>query len=257
MMLSLTSIITIILLSSSINILLNLNEFNLILPKSSFDDISYAFLIAFWAIVGWEVIGNYSNEVKETKTITKAVIFSALIVSLVYILLVMSIVFGDFVDKNIQSFKLLWVLEPLFGEYSAILLTSITLIFCLSTIILFVGGVARLISSLQLSTFTSIHTSSGAPLGALSFLAVVHLTILSFVYYDIINISNLVAFADGFFIANAIIGLTTAIVIFDNGFLRYSAMILLVLFFAILLVSNIYILLVILSVFLYTYFIKK
>ena len=257
MMLSLTSVITIILLSSSINILLNLNEFNLILPKSSFDDISYAFLIAFWAIVGWEVIGNYSNEVKETKTITKAVIFSALIVSLVYILLVMSIVFGDFVDKNIQSFKLLWVLEPLFGEYSAILLTSITLIFCLSTIILFVGGVARLISSLQLSTFTSIHTSSGAPLGALSFLAVVHLTILSFVYYDIINISNLVAFADGFFIANAIIGLTTAIVIFDNGFLRYSAMILLVLFFAILLVSNIYILLVILSVFLYTYFIKK
>jgi len=85
-------------------------------------------------------------------------------------------------------------------------------------------------------------------------LAFVHIATLVCVYFGIFDISNLVAFANGFFISNAIIGLITAIVLFENGILRYSAMVLSILFFIILLFSNIFILLAIFGLFLFTYF---
>jgi len=254
LMLVLTTLITLIILISSLYVLFNVQTFNLIYPTFNTSDIAYSFLLVFWAIVGWEVIGNYSSDVKDAKTITKAVIFSAITVSLVYILLAAAISFIELPLKAQSEFKLVWILEPIFGTYSSILLTLITIVLCVGAIILFIGGVARLISSLNLTSYTSKHLKTNAPIGALNFLALIHMTTLSFVYFDILNVSDLVAFADGFFIANAIIGLTTAIIIFENGFLKYSSIVLFVLFFAILLVSNIYILLVIFSLFIYTYF---
>ncbi len=80
---------------------------------------------------------------------------------------------------------------------------------------------------------------------------------LILVYFEVLTLDNLVAFADGFFIANAIIGLITAIVIFENGFLRYCSILLALIFFAILLFSNIFILLLIISLFIFTYFKKQ
>ena len=71
--------------------------------------------------------------------------------------------------------------------------------------------------------------------------------------FEILSLDNLVAFADGFFIANAIIGLITAIVIFEKGFLKYCSILLTLVFFAILLFSNIFILMLIISLFIFTY----
>jgi len=257
LMLFLTTLITIIILLSSVYVLINVSTFNFILPTFNTQDIAYSFLLVFWAIVGWEVIGNYSNDVKNTKTITKAVIFSATTVSLVYILLAAAITFIELPNKSLQDFKLVWILEPIFKQYSSILLTLITIVLCIGAIILFIGGVARLISSLKLTTYTSKHLKTNAPIGALNFLALVHMSTLTFVYLDFLNVSDLVAFADGFFIANAIIGLITAYLILNNGFLKYSSIILLFLFGLILFVSNIYILLVIFTLFIYTYLKKN
>ena len=250
LMLFVTSIVTIVFLISSINILINVKEFTFTLPIFVLKDIGYSLLLVFWAIVGWEVIGNYSSNVKTTKTITHSIIFSATIVALVYILLGLAIVFGNF--NSDEEFKLVWVIQPIFQEYSSKLLTSITVMLCIGTILLFIGGVARLISSLKLTTYTSKHINSGAPIGALNFLASIHIVTLALVYFDILDTASLVAFSDGFFIANAIIGLITAIIIFKNGFLRYSAMVLVLVFFTILLFANKFILLVILALLVYT-----
>ena len=257
LMLLVTSLATIIFLASSITVLWQVDSFVLNLPTFNMPDIGYSFLLVFWAIVGWEVIGNYSADVEDTKTITYSVIFSVIVVSLVYILVASAICFGDFTHKGDEAFKLVWIIEPLFKEYANTILTTITLFLCIGAIILFIGGVARLISSLKLSKYTSKHISSGAPIGALNFLALVHMVTLLFVYLDIFSIANLVAFADGFFIANAIIGLITAIMLFENGILKYSSYILVVLFFAILLFSNIFILSVIASLFIFTYLKKE
>ncbi len=253
LMLFVSSAITLIFFISSINILLNTTNFTFVIPSLELSQIGYSFILAFWAIVGWEVIGNYSNEVKETKTLTNAVIFSAIIVSTVYILMCLSISFGDFPNKANESFKLIWLIEPLFKSYSNVIISSISLVLCIGTLILFVGGVARLISSLKLTTYTSKHLSNNTPLGALNLLSMIYIITLVFVYFNVLTLDNLVAFADGFFIANAIIGLITAIVLFEKGFLKYCSIILALIFFIILLFSNIFILLTIIALFIFTY----
>ena len=256
-MLVVTSLITVIFVISSINILINTDTFIFNLPNINIKDIGYSFLLAFWAIVGWEVIGNYSKDVEDTKTLTKSVVFSAAVVSLVYILVALAISFGEFNNTVNEEFKLLWIIEPIFKGYSQLLLSTVTIILCIGTLVLFVGGVARLISSLHFTKYTSTHISSGAPKGALDFLAMVHMIVLYLVYKNILDISSLVAFADGFFISNAIIGLITAIVIFENGFFKYSSYLLIVLFSIILLFSNLFILAIILGLFLFVYFKKS
>ncbi len=257
LMLVVTSLITIIFLFSSIYILFKVDNFVFVLPIFELQEIGYSFLLVFWAIVGWEVIGNYSNDVKSKQTLTSAVIFSAFVVSLVYILLASAICFGEFEYKSTEAFKLIWIIEPIFQKYSKILLVTISSILCVGTLILFVGGVARLISSLKLTSYSSKHISTGSPIGALNILAFIHIIVLILVYLDIFNISSLVAFADGFFLGNAIIGLITAIILFENGILKNSAYVLIALFFTILLFSNIFILFVIAGLFLFTYFKKE
>ena len=253
LMLIISSIITMIFFVSSLNILLSTNEFIFTLPIISIKDIGYSFLLIFWAIVGWEVIGNYSNEVDDTKTLTNAVIFSAVIVSLVYILIVLAISFGEFENKSNEAFKLVWLIEPIFGELSSFILSSISIILCIGTLILFVGGVARLISSLKISKLSSKHLSNGVAIGSINLLSMIYIFTLFLVYYNILKLDDLVAFADGFFIANAIIGLITAIILFEKGLLKYLAIVLTILFFAILLFSNVFVLLTIFSLFLFTY----
>jgi len=251
LMLIISSFITLIFLISSINIILTINEFSFTLPKLSLNDFGHSLIIAFWSIVGWEVIGNYSKEVKKIKTLTNAVKLSAIIISFVYILTAISICFGSF-PKN-EEFKLVWLIQPIFKEYSNILLATVSIILCIGTLILFVGGVARLISSLNINNYTSKHLSNNIPIGALNFLSIIYILTLILVYFDILTLDNLVAFANGFFIINAIIGLITAIILFKKGFLKNSAIVLSILFTIILLFSNIFILAIILGLLLFTY----
>ncbi|PLY07072.1 MAG: hypothetical protein C0625_07715 [Arcobacter sp.] len=251
LMLIVSSAITLIFFLSSINILLDVNEFIFSIPSISLKEFGYSLILAFWAIVGWEVIGNYSQEVKETKTLTNAVKISAIIISLVYILTTLAICFGEF--PKTDEFKLVWLIEPIFGKSSDIIMASVSMILCVGTLILFVGGVSRLISSLKLVTYTSKHMQNGTPIGALNFLSLIYTTTLFLVYFKYLSLDNLVAFADGFFIANAIIGLITAIILFEKGFLKKCSVLLSILFFCILLFSNIFILCTVLGLFLFTY----
>jgi len=259
LMLVVSSTVAVIFLVSSINILLQTKSFIFELPYLDIDKIGYSFLLIFWSIVGWEVIGNYSNDVKDTSTLKKAVLFSAISVSSIYFLIALAVCFGEFPLKGVEPFKLVWLVEPLFGTYSNILLVSISLILCIGTLILFVGGVARLIAALSskkshfLLKKTAKHLKNGTPIGALNALSFIYMITLYLVYEKTLTLDNLVAFADGFFIANALIGLITAIILFENGFLKYSAYTLALFFMIILLFSNIYILLSILTLFMFTY----
>ncbi|MDX1808454.1 MAG: amino acid permease [Sulfurospirillaceae bacterium] len=257
LMLIVTTAITLIFFISSVNILIHAHSFTFILPHIQIKEIGYSFLIVFWAIVGWEVIGNYSNEVKDQRTLINAVIFSAVIVSCIYFLIALAVCVGDFQYKGTQAFKLVWLLQPLFKEYSQIILSSMSVILCIGTLMLFIGGVSRLISSLNLTKYSSKHLKNGTPIGALNFLSTVYLIELYLVHEGFLTLDKLVASADGFFIANATIGLVTAIILFKNGILRFGAIILSALFLSILLFSNIFILSLIIGLFLFTYFKAK
>ena len=248
-----TSIISLILLISSVYILMEVETFTFELPSFNLKDIGYSFLLIFWAIVGWEIIGNYSEDVINNKTIQRAILLSSLAITSIYILVAMSICFGNFPKEDSESFQLIWIIRPIFQNYSELLLSIVTLLLSTSTLVMFIGGVARLMASLKLTRLSSKYLENGAPIGALSILAVIHISILFLFYMKIIDIAGLIAIADGFFIANAMIGLSTAIILFDNGFLKNSAYLLLFVFSCILLFSNIYILFIIVGLFIYTY----
>ena len=254
LMLIVSSAISLIFLISSITIILNINEFTLAIPNISIKEFGHSLIIVFWSIVGWEVIGNYSKEVKDTKTLTNAVKLSAIVISFVYILTTIAICFGQFPSD--ESFKLVWIIEPIFKSYSNAVLASVSMILCVGTLILFVGGVARLISSLKLTSYSSKHMENNTPIGALNLLSIIYIITLCLVYFEVLSLENLVAFADGFFIANAIVGLITAIILFEKGFFKNCAFILAILFSSILLFSNIFILAIIIALFLFTYFKK-
>jgi len=262
-MLIVSSTVAIIFLISSIYILLQTETFSFILPNIDVKKLGYSFLLIFWSIVGWEVIGNYSNDVKDSKTLKRAVIFSAISVSLIYTLISLAVCFANFPLKGVEPFKLVWLIEPLFGTYSNSILAMISLILCIGTLILFVGGVARLIFALSekksnfITKKTAINFKNGTPIGALNALSCVYIITLYFVYIEFLSLDNLVAFADGFFISNAIIGLVTAIILFEKSFLRYAAFVLTFLFSAILVFSNFYILSIILILWIYTHFKKR
>lgn len=262
-MLVVSSTVAIIFLVSSIYVLVQTETFSFVLPQIDVEKIGYSFLLIFWSIVGWEVIGNYSNEVKDSETLKKAVVFSAVSVSIIYALISLAVCFGEFPLKDVEPFKLVWLLEPIFGVYANIILVTMSLILCIGTLILFVGGVARLIFALSekksnfITKKTSINFKNGTPIGALNALSFIYMITLYLVYIEFLSLDNLVAFADGFFIANAIIGLVTAIMLFEKSFLRYSAFVLAFLFTCILLFSNIYILITIVVLFIYTYLKKS
>ena len=251
LMLVVSSTITILFLLSSIITLINIQEYRFTLPTITFNEFGYSLLVVFWSIVGWEVIGNYSKEVENTKTLTRSIIFSATVISIVYIFLALAISLGNF-PKD-EEFKLVWIIMPLFGEYSNIILASISLILCIGTLILFVGAVARLISSLKLTRYTSMHSGNNVPVGALNMLSSLYVVTLVLVYLDLITLDELVAYSDAFFIANALIGLITAILLFERGFLKSASIILSILFFTILVFSNIVILSIIVVLFIFTY----
>ena len=262
-MLVVSSAVAIVFLISSIYILVHTETFSFLLPQFDIEKIGYSFLLIFWSIVGWEVIGNYSNEVKDSETLKKSVVFSAVSVSIIYALISLAVCFGDFPLKDVEPFKLVWLIEPIFGSFAKDILAIMSLILCIGTLILFVGGVARLIFALSekksnfITKKTSVNFKNGTPIGALNMLSFIYMITLYLVYVDFLTLDNLVAFADGFFIANAIIGLVTATMLFEKSFLLYGVYILIFLFTSILLFSNIYILITIAALFAYTYFKKS
>ncbi len=242
-----TSFITLMFLASSVYTLLHVKSFDFDFGFVEVKSLGEAFLLAFWSIVGWEVIGSYSNDVKDTKTITKSVLLSAIVVSGVYILVALAISFGDF--EHGGNFRLVWLIEKPFGEYAGAILCAVGIVLCTGTLILFVGSVARLISSLNITDYSSKHSKAGVPIGALNILSLIFVLTLAGVYFRVVDIESLVAFSNAFFISNALIGLITATKLLKSKFLVYSSYLLAFLFFVMLLFSNIYILLLVLGLY--------
>lgn len=201
---------------------------------------SKALLLAFWAIVGWEVIGNYSNEVEKPRnSIPKAVKISAFFISVIYLLVISAIQFTSMHESS----AITALIYPLFGSISVWIMGILALLLCMSTVLLFVGGVSRLISGLttpktNLLKHLSHRLENGAPIGAILFLCTMNMLVILLVSKGLLNTQDLVSLADGFFIANASIALLAAYKLAETKFIRYTALILTLLFCLVLLSSH-------------------
>ena len=208
--------VALILLIGSITVLLGYTKDFVPQTLPTVNEFGKTILILFWAVVGWEVIGNYSNEVKNLKkTINRAVIFSFLLVNLVYFLVSLAMQTIDVSSLantyNLDTSNISIILLPAFGKYAIPLMSFTTIALCISTYILFVGSVARLINSLaaegNLPKLLSKKSANNSPCTAIIFLSSIHIFSLILAIFGILNIEKIVSFANVFFICNALLGI--------------------------------------------------
>lgn len=190
----------------------------------SFKNFGYSILLLFWTLVGWEIIGNYSMDVKNrSKTIPKAIALSVIIITIVCLVVAGATQWIDINQGQQRDLKLTMILTPLFGNIAPLLIAFITTILCMSTYLLVTGGVARIINSeskhVKLISLLSYRAETNVPVGALSLLSIFHFIVFIFLYVDLINMEQIVALANAFFISNALCGIVGALKLLP-GFLH-------------------------------------
>lgn len=206
-------------------------------PNFSFTMLGSTMLLLFWTLVGWEVVGNYSGHVKEpNKTIPRAVNISLLIIITVSLSVAAATQLAG-ADTNITT-----IITPLFGRFSPFFMAVLTLSLCVTTYLMFVGGVARLIANFALTgdlpQIFARKTSSGTPIISVLFLTVFFLLVLAAAHLKLLDTTKIVILADGFFLANVLTGLAAAFKLFTSKRTRFMIAVLLAAFTMILMHSS-------------------
>lgn len=224
----------------SLTLLTNTRPFAPFTPFA-LEPFGYALLLLFWIIVGWEVIGNYSDEVKDPrKTFPKAVIFSALVIAAVDLVVAAAMQFVQVpVGEQVSLAHILW---PLFGCYAVPFIGVLTLLLCMNTYLVFIGSISRLACSMaeegNLPAVFGRRNGNGAPSAAILAFVVWHSLVLFVYARDLIGVEVMVAVVDGFFIANATVGILAGMKLFKRKALKAGAAALALLFVGILLFSH-------------------
>ncbi|WP_459502947.1 APC family permease [Bacillus sp. C1] len=238
---------TVLLLSGGISSIPHFRLENLFQTAFSFGDFGYSILLLFWALVGWEVIGNYSMEVKNRKkTIPQAIAISTLTVTIVCLVVAGATQWIEIPNSHQENLRITAILATLFGKFSASLIAFITTVLCMSTYLLVVGGVSRLIVSetkyIKKVSKLSYRTKSNVPIFSLLLLISIHTIVFICLYIDFITVEQIVAIANAFFICNAICGILAAYKLLPGLFNKILSFSLIVCFLIILSFSSIWIL---------------
>jgi len=165
----------------------------------------YGLLLLFWTVVGWEIIGNYSAEIRNPeRTIPQSVAMSVLVIAAVTLIVAAAM-------QSVGGRSMTDILEPIFGTGSVVLLSVLAVALCLVTELAFTGAVSRLVSALAvegtLPAFLGRRNGGGAPAAAATVLSTIHLGVLALNLAGVLSVEKLVAVANAFFLANAIMAL--------------------------------------------------
>lgn len=207
----------------------------------------YALLLLFWIIVGWEIMGSYSNEVRDPKrTFRRAAVFSAIIIAVIDIVVAAGVQFIDPAKVGMAHVDVSSLIVPLFGRFSGFIMGFLTLALCINTYLAFIGAITRLGSSLaaegDLPYFFAKRNKNNAPARLITVYICVHLFMYLLMAFKIVNTENLIAVADTFFLANALTGILAAAKILHGTATKAGAMALAIFFAAILVYSGGYVL---------------
>lgn len=181
----------------------------------------YGLLLLFWSVVGWEIIGNYSAEIRDPRrTIPRSVALSVLVIAGVTLIVAAAV-------QSVGGQAMTDIMAPVFGPLSVALLSVLAVALCLVTELAFTGAVSRLVSALAedgaLPAALARRNKGGAPAAAATVLSVVHLAVLALSLAGVLNVEKMVGMANGFFLANAIMALLAGVRILGSAFLRASA----------------------------------
>jgi len=175
-------------------------------------DLGSTLLILFWAVVGWEVVANYSTDVRDPeKTIPRAGLVSLAAVSLVYMVTTLAL---QTLAPEAASPTMTTVLEPLFGPVAAEVAGLLAAGLCLGTVLMFMGAVTRMTAQRaragHLPGWLGEREAGKTPRRAIVVLGVTSTIILTAVCFRAIRLEGLVSIANLFFLGNALLGLAAA-----------------------------------------------
>lgn len=216
----------------------------------SLSNFGYSLLLLFWILVGWEIIGNYSAEIHHpAKTIPRAVMYSATTIMVVSLTVAAGIQWINPTAVGVEQVSVTMIILPLFGRLSVLFMSIITASLCMTTYMLVLGGVSRLIASqAEAHLFPAIlgkRSTQQVPIAALLALVGIHSLVFAALALDWFTLEQIVAVANGFFLSNALCGLLAAIRIFPGRFMKIVATLLACMFVVILLFSSPIVLIVI------------
>ncbi len=169
-------------------------------------------LILFWAIIGWEVIGNYVEDVSNPKrTLMRAMKVSVAAVVLVYMVVTYALQSSPLVKSGMASMSLNVIMTPLFGAIAPYLLGAVALALCYCTILMVMGAVTRQMAaraeSGRLPAIFKQKPGFRAPVKSILFLSLMHSVIIVLIQTNVVSLSFVVGISNTFFIGNALLGL--------------------------------------------------
>lgn len=223
------------------------------LPHTAFptNDFGYALLLLFWAIVGWEVVGNYIEDIKNPRqTLLKAMTISLFFIIVSYLSVALAL------QSSSEGHDIVILMQPLFGHFAAPAIGIIAAGLCISTYLMIVGAVTRMSAKRaangRLPAFLSKENSFLSPSHAILTLTTIHLFMLSLIVLQILTVDRLIAAANVFFLSNAIIGLAAGFQLLENRCLKAAIAILILAFFLLLFNAKPWCILLFLLVFIYS-----
>ncbi len=184
-------------------------------------------LLLFWAIVGWEVIGNYVEEVENpARTIMRALKISLGAVVLVYLLSTFALQnsFRGQIPAEADKISMSLILVPLFGNFSYVMMGVIATGLCYCTLIMILGAVTRQMAARaekgNMPAFLRQRKGERSPKRALLLLTLFHCLLIVLIHYGYVSVEWAVGIANTFFIGNAILGLVAGFKCVSGNCLR-------------------------------------
>lgn len=211
------------------------------LPEFDGGAMGYTLLLLFWAVVGWEIVGNYGAEVHNPqRTIPRAAIMAAIVIGLIFVAVGSGLQYGVFPPEAGHGVTAL--LYPLFGAYATWVMAGLTAALCITTYLMFVGGVARMVAHVSqdggLPRIFDRRNRHGVPWVVMGAYTAAHLLQIFLASHDILDVAKILAISDGFFLANALLGTMAAARLFNRPAPRAVAWLLSIGVFAVLMQSH-------------------
>lgn len=232
--LAFSSLTAILLVAGSVYSLLTQSKMVYPTGLPELDKLGYALLLLFWAIIGWEVIGNYVEEVENPeKTIMRSMKVSVVAITMVYMLSAFALQ-NRMQLQGIHDARLNMslILVPLFGDFAYVLMGVIAAGLCFCTLLMILGAVTRQIAvraeNGKLPAFFKMKPQEKAPKHALYVLICWHSILLILIYFKVLSIEEIVGISNTFFIGNALLGLAASIKYMNEYWVRAFILVLII-----------------------------
>ncbi|MCC9293460.1 APC family permease [Clostridium sp. WLY-B-L2] len=244
----LTGFTAVLLFCGSMYTLIFASDIHVYQTSFSISKFGYTLLLLFWAIIGWEVVGNYIEDIKNPKkTLIEAMTVSLIVIISLYIIVALSI-------QNVSAgnHDILAIMTPLFGSFSLPVITIAASGLCMCTYLMVVGGVSRMsaqrAANNKLPAYLSYMNRYESPTKAIITLVCIHFAVLSLSAANLINMDKIITCANVFFLSNAIIGLAAGFKLLHGIKLKIAISILIISFVLLLFKAALWSLLLLISV---------